>query len=701
MSLKPANDAAAYENKDISSPLLRGKAKNISATMRWERILLSAWFIVNVALGVLTVHQYGVSYDEPNNYRYAADTVAAYRSFFGILYEPAYSPTYDGHGPAFVAGVMLVVNAVRQISPHIFAPDIWHLSYFIAFQLTGLCLYVLMKRWFHTWTAWGILVLFSTQPLLLGYAFINPKDIPFMFFFTLSILLGFRLADGMEPTEQYVSLRAQFDDWVQKYKGAERPKKRFFLHLAIATALVLLLALLSGPINTWIDQAVRSLYHAAPDTFAGRIFSLAANHTSGASAKDYVVKAQRVFQQGERLALLAGVLLFALYFVVVFRASVASAWRQSQKLLPGTAWLSKAWKSVSLQSLKIGLIAVLHELRQPRVIVAGIVLGIATSIRAVAPWAGAIAFLYLFTKVRGRAWATGIAYFVVTAIVMYLTWPRLWGAPLERYLQGIGSISNFSTAQHVLFNGHVYDSHDLPRSYLFTLLNIQFTEPLLLCTYLGIGVLAWQLLKSRVRTDLLIYIGLGFAAPLIGWELLGSPLYDNFRHLLFLTPAMVMLAALTLELAFRLVTRSWVRLLLIAAVAAPGIFASVTLYPYEYIYYNSLVGGVSGAYKLYPVDPWRIALREAALALNEQAPQGAKVLVGDSNEIMRIYTRPDIVLETGYDSAADASGAYNYAVDVPTVKAWSVHHETQEVFSVRRGGVLLVTLKAINNATTK
>ena len=163
--------------------------------IRLEKILLLLWFVVNLGIGALTVHEYGMSVDEPNNIQYATDTLNAYPSFFGMLYEPAYNPTFDGHGPAFMAITALLIRTIQAVFPNVFTPDLWHFSYFITFQLTGLCLYWLTRRWFNAWTAWGILVLFGTQPLLMGHAFINPKDIPFMFLFTLSIVFGFRMVD--------------------------------------------------------------------------------------------------------------------------------------------------------------------------------------------------------------------------------------------------------------------------------------------------------------------------------------------------------------------------------------------------------------------------------------------------------------------------------------------------------------------------
>src|SRR5829696_7809500 len=116
-----------------------------SKLVQFEKILLLLWFVINLAIGAATVHEYGMSLDEPNNYRYADDTLDAYSSLLGILHEPKYSSTYHGHGPAFVAIVGMVIRFIQSIFPNVFAPDLWHFSYFVTFQLTGLCLYWLIK----------------------------------------------------------------------------------------------------------------------------------------------------------------------------------------------------------------------------------------------------------------------------------------------------------------------------------------------------------------------------------------------------------------------------------------------------------------------------------------------------------------------------------------------------------------------------
>ena len=678
-------------------------------TIRLEKVWLTLWFIVNLGIGVLTVHEYGMSIDEPNNYRYADETLKAYPSFFGLLYEPKYDSSFDGHGPAFVTITAILIRIIQDIFPNIFTPDLWHFSYFITFQLTGLCLYWLTKRWFNNWTAWGILILFSTQPLLLGHAFINPKDIPFMFFLTLSVVTGFRLVDSMNTQESFVSLENPIQNLTTKFHETEPGRRRkFLIYFALSLATVMIIVLLSQQINSLTERIVIFFYSASPEMWAGHIFGALATHSPTVSAADYVNKAVKLLHRAEIIVLIAGLVFFLAYFGLLISNTTLSTfiektWKQRHKFRESVTGFARS----ILSSLKFGVLKtwfaeILRALRNPHIILAGLALGLATAVRAIGPVAGVIIFLYLFVRVRSRAWTTAIAYFLIAGIVTYLTWPRLWGAPIPRYLEGLGILSNFSNYPgQVLFNGRLYGVSELPRSYLPTLINIQFTEPYLLSIYIGLGVLVWRILHGRLRTDLLLYICLGFAFPLFGLILLNSPLYHNFRQTLFLIPAMFILAAFALELVFSKMPMAWTRVLLIGLVALPGVYASVRLYPYEYIYYNSLVGGPAGARNRYELDYWRISLREAAIELNELAPQEATIIVTRSAGLFARYARPDLVIDKVINSILGLDSGYDYIVQLARGKSWDRYPELQDVVIIERDGAVLATAKAPKNADVK
>ena len=669
-----------------------------------EKALLLLWFVANLIVGVLTVHEYGMSVDEPNNFQYAADTLEAYPSFFGTLYEPAYSPTFDGHGPAFMTVAAVLIRIVQRLSPNVFTPDLWHFSYFVTFQLAGLCLYWLVKRWFSKWTAWGILILFSTQPLLLGHAFINPKDIPFMFLFTLSVVAGFSLVDRLKEEEAFVSLDNPVNVLTQKFQAVDPPRKRkFLISAALLLGIPLALFLFSRQINSLIEQMVMFFYNANPASWAGRIFDSVASHSSNISGEDYAIKALRLFRRIKRVILMASVLISLAYFSLLINNTSLSIFLR-------TLWNRRTtprgyiihWIRPQQSSLKTWFAELFRASLNPHVILAGIALGFATAVRAIAPWAGVIVFLYLFAKLRSRAWTIAIAYSFVAGIVTYVAWPRLWAAPIQRYLEGLGLLANFPNYPgRVLFNGQLYNSSDLPRSYLPVLLNIQFTEPLLIGVYIGLGILGWRLLCGRLRTDLFLYISLAFAFPLLGLILLNSPLYHNFRQTLFLVPAMVMLAAPALDLVFGRIAQSWARVLLIAVIALPGVISSVKLYPYEYVYYNSLVGGPAGVRDRYELDYWRISLREAAIELNGLAPRGATVIVTRSAGLFARYARRDLVVDKIINSTVDLNSGVDYVVQVARWQPWEIYPDIKNVVSIERDGAVLATAKSVRNARLK
>ncbi|HSL41924.1 MAG TPA: hypothetical protein VK897_00735 [Anaerolineales bacterium] len=670
-----------------------------SRTTNLERVMLLAWFVLNLVIGALTVHEYGMSVDEPNNQRYAVDTLNAYPSFFGTRYEPKYDSSYDGHGPAFMVLATLFVRTVQGLLPNAFTPDLWHFAYFITLQLAGLCMYWLAKRWFSTWTAWAILVIFSTQPLLRGHAFINPKDTPFMFFLMLSVALGLHMVDGMTGKEASVSLK-HLTDRFQEVDA--RPRKRFQTYLVLFLAVVILLAVFSGPL---IEQVINFFYTSDSGTWAARLFDSVANRASDVSVQDYVTKAVRLFHRVEFALLIAGILFFLIYFGLLvghttLRDWLRNTWKQRHRL--GT-FLTNIRKSLSISwdwsSAKIWFADLFRALINPRVLLAGLALGLATAVRAIAPVAGLIVFLAMLAKVRSRAWTTTIAYFLVAGVMTYIAWPRLWGAPIRRYLEGLGVISSFPHFPgRVLFKGELYGAEDLPASYLPVLLNIQLTEPLLLCMYIGFCLLIWQMLHRRIRTDLLLYIGLGFAFPLFGMILLNPTLYNNFRQALFILPPMVMLGAFALEWVFEKISQSWVRVIIIAALALPGVYATIRLYPYEYVYYNSLVGGPAGATHHYELDYWRISLREMALEMNKIAPSGSLIVVTRSAGLFARYARPDLVVDKPIDSISDLEKGYDYLIQV-TRGGGELYSEVQDLIVIERQGAVLATAKNVRDVT--
>ena len=164
-----------------------------------EKYILIGWFFANLIIGLFIVRDFGISYDEPDYYLYAENSVDAYQSFFALAYSPVFGPhDLPNYGPAFIIFPELVIRFLKSIYPDLINAHVWHFSYFLLFQLGGVCLYSLARRWFTQWSAWGILLLYTSQPLLWGHALINPERYSVHGFFPLyTIWSGFRLADSL------------------------------------------------------------------------------------------------------------------------------------------------------------------------------------------------------------------------------------------------------------------------------------------------------------------------------------------------------------------------------------------------------------------------------------------------------------------------------------------------------------------------
>ena len=70
-----------------------------------------------------------------------------------------------------------------------------HFVYFVTFLVGVWAFYQLAIRWMSHNAAFGATLLFMTQPVFWGHAFINPKDIPLLSLFLLSVYLGMRMHD--------------------------------------------------------------------------------------------------------------------------------------------------------------------------------------------------------------------------------------------------------------------------------------------------------------------------------------------------------------------------------------------------------------------------------------------------------------------------------------------------------------------------
>jgi hypothetical protein len=282
-----------------------------------------------------------------------------------------------------------------------------------------------------------------------------------------------------------------------------------------------------------------------------------------------------------------------------------------------------------------------------------------------------------------------LVYGVVALIAMYLTWPYLWPNPIGHLIESARVMAEYPWKGEVLFNGVMYTSTDIPRSYLPVLLGIQLTEPVWFLFALGFAAVVYESFKKRQeKIVLLVLTVVWFILPFLGFVITRSPLYDNFRQVFFILPPVFMMAGA----AFEKIKRPILQGALVGLLLLPGVIDGARLHPYEYIYYNRFIGGVQGVFRKYELDYWGTSYREAANYLNEAAPANANIWADGPVHILQLYARPDLKIYSTYEAAR----ASHYEFVVVTTRYnldLQVYPGAKVIHGIERDGSLLTVIK--------
>jgi hypothetical protein len=125
----------------------------------------------------------------------------------------------------------------------------------------------------------------------------------------------------------------------------------------------------------------------------------------------------------------------------------------------------------------------------------------------------------------------------------------------------------------------------------------------------------------------------------------------------------------------------------------PGIHAIVRLHPYQYIYYNSFVGGTGGALRRFELDYWFTAYSEAALWLNENVPTNATIGGDGPTYLLYSYLRPDLNLL----DKSKPGDQYDYFISTSRYNEdLTSYPDAKVIHSIGRDGAVLTVIKQLS-----
>jgi hypothetical protein len=205
-----------------------------------------------------------------------------------------------------------------------------------------------------------------------------------------------------------------------------------------------------------------------------------------------------------------------------------------------------------------------------------------------------------------------------------LLWPWLWESPWKRVNIAFENLSHFRWESDVLYQGEQVLSTELPWHYALVWIGITtplaylmafgFSLPLLLARLLKSFPQVWRTENNRL--DLLFAAWL--AGPLLAVIVVHSVLYDGWRHLYFIYPAMILLAVGGLEQLWywsRTTQTKWLRglavTILVLFVLGTGepIWRIVRDHPNQQVYFNGLLSPreIENGFER---DYWALSLRQ-------------------------------------------------------------------------------------------
>lgn len=208
-------------------------------------------------------------------------------------------------------------------------------------------------------------------------------------------------------------------------------------------------------------------------------------------------------------------------------------------------------------------------------------------------------------------------------------WP--YGAldPFGAAFTVLDKMSDYYVGIRIMFNGESIWSDTVPPEYIPIWL--LYTSPLFIL--IGLALVPIMVILTIKKSPVFQLSMLSFAAifPIAYVIYLQSGLYDGMRHMLFAYTLFPILGAwawwqITVLLRESKIAKIGIAAALVALMALPASFM-VRNHPYQYVYFNELIGGMEGAKFNFDVDYWMTSMRELSEWLVENEP---RIAAGDT-----------------------------------------------------------------------
>lgn len=329
----------------------------------------------------------------------------------------------------------------------------------------------------------------------------------------------------------------------------------------------------------------------------------------------------------------------------------------TEKDIPETAYWSffmyAIWKGVKTKSWKW-------------IIFAGILFGFALGTKLNIIFALVVVALWILTEIQKNIKTKNRKFFdiklifsfvlipVIGLTILVLTWPYLWGDPINGVLRMVGFYKTIGSSSSV--TGSLFGLNFYPLKWIL------YTTPLIILFLSSIGIAKSALGFRKLKTNPEILFVIWFLISVFRVMAPGSNIYGGVRQIMEFIPAMALLSAVGFSVIAKRVSVKWSYVLAII-IYIPIFFKILSIHPNENVYFNMLVGGLSGA-KESNIPFWGFSFgspyRQAAVWLNKNLEKDAGLVYTYDliPNMPRIWLRTDINLYNAQRSGYLRKGEY-------------------------------------------
>lgn len=294
-------------------------------------------------------------------------------------------------------------------------------------------------------------------------------------------------------------------------------------------------------------------------------------------------------------------------------------------------------------------------------------------------------------------------YCATTIVFTIIGWPYLWTGPIDNFFMAFENMKRFRFDAEVLYLGQLVPTLHLPWHYAPVWIVVTTPVAYTISFVVGLFSYGFQLLRNALATlrtlegrlDLL-FAG-WFFVPLLMVILLHSVIYDGWRHLYFIYPAMILLATRGIYAVWRASQRQLllkrVALVLAMLVGAEVMYTVVRMvkaHPNQQVFFSFL--SAPQAEQLFERDYWGVSYRKGL----------EWILAHDTSPLINVDSPFPILLENNLGILKPADRARfkinPAAKEVYYLTSYRAHPEPypasvgNEVHAVRTNGIKILSV---------